>query len=223
MSAELVYFDPQNPGLTNLYTVLRAGVNMVKVSNGALQAIASGNWRSSVIALSDTGHPGQYVGDLPAGAPAMEYRWQPQQASGVPATTALINDPVFGTEDVYDRAVNVLQIGGDAGAASQLQRQLASVLHPTVAGGLNTTTIVRFNNDGTLSNSADYRGYKTTRRTTGEVRLIRSWDPATLTMTIDADDPYGIIPEGGEIFDFEPDAVAPQVNLTVSSTEVRTQ
>src|SRR5437868_4584536 len=102
MANEFEYRDAANPGLTTFYLVPIVGDQMPRRTDGVLQTLSSANWRSSVIVLSDTGHAGIYLGNMPTGAPQKVYEWIVQQASGDPLATALMGDQEVSDEDEID-------------------------------------------------------------------------------------------------------------------------
>lgn len=73
--ANEIAFDYQPTGATTLYAILRLQKQMVNASTGALQAISSANWTSSVITLSDTGNVGHYFASVPGSTPAGDYSY----------------------------------------------------------------------------------------------------------------------------------------------------
>lgn len=163
--ANEIAFDYQPTGATTLYAILRLQKQMVNASTGALQAISSANWTSSVITLSDTGNVGHYFASVPGSTPAGDYSYSiASNASPVigDTTIGIGNVSWTGTAESFPLAsssATATSVGVTAGAVSATVSggsgmTLVSTGPTTVAvttTPANGSDIVLSNNSGTMN------------------------------------------------------------------------
>jgi hypothetical protein len=132
MANELA-FDYLPSGATTLYAIVRLQKQMVNASTGALQAISSANWTSSVIALSDTGTAGHYFASIPASTPAGEYSY-----SVASNASPVIGDTTIGIGTVsWTGTAESFPLASSAANAANVG-MTGTTVNATTAGGSST-------------------------------------------------------------------------------------